>query len=182
MHFLGCVCQIFINGRPLKYLSVVFIYRIYLLTESIFMCLDILLLDALSIFFPGSVFLSDNIPLPATSIHSTSVQGTFPCTLIVSISLIITVYPLHLTLAIYLKHLPYLSTPSLYLGTGICLFDMTLSFSLSHTQHQGPIVDFGPQLLLPFICRVVLYKSLINLFVFLERWMWDVNFRKVQVP
>lgn len=171
MHFLGCVCQIFIDGRLLKYLSVVFIYSIYLLTGSIFMCLDILLLDASSIFFPGSVFLSDNIPLPATSIHSTSVQGISPCTLIVSISLIITVYPLHLTLVIYLQHLLYLCTPSLYLGTGICLFDVTLSLSLSHPQHQGLIVDFGPQLSLPFFYRVVFYKSLINLFVLLGRWM-----------
>lgn len=49
MQFPGCVCQIFIDGKLLKYLSVVFIYRIYLSTESIFMCLAAVLLVALLI-------------------------------------------------------------------------------------------------------------------------------------
>lgn len=71
MQFLRCVCQIFIDGRLLKYLSGVFIYRIYLSAESIFKCLAVALFVALSIF-PRQC-LSHNIPLPATSIHSAAV-------------------------------------------------------------------------------------------------------------
>lgn len=144
MQFLGCVCQIFIDGRLLKYLSVVFIYRIYLSTESIFMCLATVLLVALPI--SPRQCLSNNIPLPAMSIHSKSVLGIFPCVLIVSISLILNIYPLHLMLVIYLKHLLHLSTPSLYLVSGTCRYVVALSLSLSHTQHQNVIKDFGPQL------------------------------------
>lgn len=58
MRFLRCVCQIFIDGRLLKYLSIVFIYRIYLSTESIFMCLAAALLVALPIFPTVSVYLT----------------------------------------------------------------------------------------------------------------------------
>lgn len=150
MQFLRCVCQIFIDGRLLKYLSGVFIYRIYLSVESIFMCLAVALFVALSIF-PRQC-LSHNIPLPATSIHSAAVWGIFPCVLIVSISLIITIYPLHLTLVTYLKHLLYLSTPSLYLVSGICLLDVTLSRSRSNTHHWSltPILDHNHSLLFLF--------------------------------
>lgn len=48
MQFLRCECQIFIDGSLLKYLPVVFIYGIYLSTESISMCLAAAFLVALA--------------------------------------------------------------------------------------------------------------------------------------
>lgn len=84
MKFLRCVCQIFIDGRLLKYFSLVFIYRLYLSTESIFTFPAAALLLALPIFprqclslqqYPSSCNIySQNIcarylPMGAHSIH-----------------------------------------------------------------------------------------------------------------